>query len=347
MIEPHPVEFLAQALRTDRAPRLRPRHRAAGPVRARAQGGRAAAAHDVVARRAHRAGDDAGLVEGRRVGALAVDPQRAIAVDLGAHEVVVTLDDRRGIGIGPELAAQYVERDLDHPRATGRRIRQSPRDVGEIGAALVGVRGQSLQPDPAGVLQVRGADRRSQSATTRVDHQPQAPRVVGLQLDEVVAAAERPELQRRLASPQRRELGRSHVGVAQRRRQPRRVASRVAHHRDRARDPVEHPRGRGRVREGTRVHAELDRRHPAADVATDRGGEQRAERGQHHADADLLGEVHVGHHRDVRHVGRAQEPIERGADVRRRRRVPPRVECRGFRGHRRHPRAPRPGAVTT
>lgn len=87
---------------------------------------------------------------------------------------------------------------------------ERPLHVGEVGGARGSVGRESAQAAAdalaGGVVVI--ADRRAEPARAAVRHDPQAIVLVGLQLDEVIAAAERAELQAGAAAAQGLERGR-------------------------------------------------------------------------------------------------------------------------------------------
>jgi hypothetical protein len=137
-----------------------------------------------------------------------------------------------------------------------------------------------------------------------VHHEPQLLLVVGLHFEEVVAAAERSELDLHVASARRCSafVGELDVAVA---------AFRLANGRHASAQLREQPR-RGLLgveRDTRRVEAE--HQHAAADVAADGLRVGRVRRSDDRADAHVFGEVHVGHHRDVVHARSLGESFER------------------------------------
>ncbi len=158
--------------------------------------------------------------------------------------------------------------------------------------------------------QVEIADRLAHGARAAVQHQPQAVRLVRLQLDEMVAAAERAELQRSLALLQRLERARAERLGVELGRQAVRPLARVAYERDGSIEAGQH-RGRGAlVVEHRGLGVEGDGRHAAPDVSADRGGVEGAARGDHRADAHVGRQVDVRHHGDPPDVVAPREALE-------------------------------------
>src|SRR6185369_8480848 len=100
-----------------------------------------------------------------------------------------------------ELLGEDRAGGIDHRRAARRREVARERDVGEESASRVRF---GVEPLEAGAVARRGtpverAERRAERARSAVDREPERALLVALQLEEVVAAAERRELARGVA----------------------------------------------------------------------------------------------------------------------------------------------------
>jgi hypothetical protein len=134
-----------------------------------------------------------------------------------------------------------------------------------------------------------------------VHREPQLPLLVTLQLQEVVAAAERAELDAAIALLQGFE-----TRVAQRHGellgQPWRRPHGMHERRHGARELIQAARRHLRVAEVLGAGPQRQRDHSAADIAAHRRRQQPVPRRRDSADAHVLGDVRVGHDRHVNHV---------------------------------------------
>ena len=161
---------------------------------------------------------------------------------------------------------------------------------------------------------VEVADLVADAARAGVQRRPHRVRFVGRELDEVVAAAERAELQLPVridravvARGERLELLDAPRGAVAERS----VVVAGAHRNA----PLDARANRRRVGDVVARQRRLDGDHPAADVDADRRRDDRALCGQHRTDRRAFAVVAVGHHRDVledeRHRRRVLDLLQR------------------------------------
>ena len=254
----------------------------------------------------------------RRDGALAAEPDVLAEVPLALREVVVAVDPLLLLHGRADPVGELAHHPVHHLLAVEQGESLRPAELGdvavELGRALdqvgeVGVR----QRDPPrlhrrlGDLDVRLGDLVADAPAARVQEQPDRVRLVEADLDEVVAAAQRAELQLPVAGVRRRveaglgcqrlELGDARLGG-----------------RD---DLAVVGAGRGRhgpldlLAQGPAVGRQVGRRelrahgdHAAADVDADGGRHHGAERRDHRPDGGAEAQVGVGHQREVREYER-------------------------------------------
>jgi hypothetical protein len=232
---------------------------------------------------------------------------------------------------GGQMPVQRFEHELHHLLAVRPRVVLRPADrldvvievrraLGEVSEVAVG------QIDLLGVflrqLDEVGADRVADAAAAGVQHHPDAPGFIEAHLDEVVAAAQRAELQRPVRVPADAladagmPLQNFSEGLAETLRC---VAARAAlvvlreANRHVAADLVEHAFQAFLV-EIVRLQRQPRGHHAAADVDPDRGRNDGAQRRDHRADRGAYAKVHVRHGRDmVVHDGQPREVDELGA----------------------------------
>src|SRR5262245_40968930 len=168
--------------------------------------GRTPAPHDVAAS-AHATRDDAEVAGARADRALAREPDVLTEVPLAPDVVMVAVHRLAGHLEGGNMPRQRLEHEVHHFLSVGARVVLRPADrldvvvempctFREIGEIPI----RKLNPVSLGILlrqldEVR-ADRIADAAAARMQHDPDAVRLVEADLDEVVAAAERAELVR-------------------------------------------------------------------------------------------------------------------------------------------------------
>ena len=117
----------------------------------------------------------------------------AAGVDLERHMVVVTVEERLAVSLGAEELSENGRRGGDDPRPVGPCPPPRPGDVGKVGLPGVGRGVEGRKGAPRGERragEVPGGDRLPHPARPGMEHQPQAPLLVGLKLEEMIAAAE-------------------------------------------------------------------------------------------------------------------------------------------------------------
>ncbi len=161
-------------------------------------------------------------------------------------------------------------------------------------------------------------DRGPHGPGTAVDHRPQAAVGVGLEFEEVVAAAEGRELHAAVARGHRRERwGRERVessGGGSALATPARRGAR--------RHRAARPSRTARATDDSRSGAAARRTPPRPSRSRCRGRPRRGRRGRgagHHADAHAVGQVDVGDDRDALDTGRSREEVEGAAHLARQR----------------------------
>src|SRR6266581_2434723 len=185
--------------------RLAAAHAAPGTVGAGAQRlGVALAAHDVGAR-AHAARDDAELARARADRALARDVDALAEVLLLLDVVVMAVDRFAGDLERRKLAAQRAKDEFHHLAPVGESVVLRPthrldvvveecRALAEPGQIAVGKVDVALLRLPARRGDEIPAYAVADASTARVQHHPQVLAFVEAELDEVIAAAQRPHL---------------------------------------------------------------------------------------------------------------------------------------------------------
>lgn len=258
----------------------------------------------------------------RRDRALAMHPQRSVTVLLAADEIVVAVGVRAPFGLDPEQRSQFVRDPFDHRPPAEARIREGPIMVARVRARGGRTRGEI---SVARRRRVDVSDRLADPAGATVQHEPQITGWISLDLDEVITAAERAELN----PADRHFLAFQSAGRKRPFRELRwqhRVACAMPI--DGCRPPTREQhlrRGASIVQQGG---ASLDpqRRHATADIAADRAGPQPGMRRHHCANAHLIGEMNVGHGGDDGYIRIAQQPFERVPHRCRERSVGPHAE---------------------
>jgi hypothetical protein len=309
-------------------------------MRARAQRVGAAAAFDVIAGGSHRSGQDAGLSIERRHRALAMHKEIAPGMSLERDVIVVGRDDAVPLEGG-------VQRRLDHrPGLGGDR---PPTGFGEAScegdvAKIVGARlargPECAQPiaDRLRPIEMDSANRLTHRTRSAVHHQPQTVVLVGLQLEEVIPAAERGELEDPVAATNCLEPGIRERSFREVRGLRDRGAPMPPPRRNRRAEPGKDLGGDSRIAKRVGIGVHGDGEHAAADVSADGLRVDQRRRGDDDANADLFGKVHVGHHRDVVDVGRAPQAVDGLRHILRQRRRQPRAQRRHSQlSHRRPP----------
>lgn len=159
------------------------------------------------------------------------------------------------------------------------------------------------------------ADRLADAPGAAVQHEPETARLVGLQLHEVIPAAQRPELPGGLPVLQRLQAWSAQRARRQRAGKSGPVLVAVACERDCAIEPVEHPGGRPRVRQHGRISLEGQGCHAAPDVASHRVWVERVARADDCPDAHVRRQMSVGHDGDPPHVVASGQAVEGGGHV--------------------------------
>src|SRR5439155_17140282 len=178
---------------------LAPAHPATGAVTTGVVRELVAAAANDEALRPHGSGDDAQIPRLGADGPLSGDPDLAPAVDLASGVVVVAVDP--GDGLALRAVRELVQSGLHERLPVRHRVVLGPQhvpDVGvELGLALDEVR--EVRILEALVLQLRQRDVTvgelvTDSPGSGMHHEPHDPSLIDGDLDEVIAGAERPEL---------------------------------------------------------------------------------------------------------------------------------------------------------
>lgn len=180
--------------------RLRAAHAPAGAVGAGLEARGAALAANDVAARSHAAGNDAEFAAAGADSALARNPDIGAVVMLARDVVMVAVDDFAGHREGRQVTAQRRQHEIDHAGAVGGGVVLCPVHGGDIVGEL---RRPFAEPGQVAVgqLQLRSlglaprqfdevlADGVADAAAARMQHDPDALRLVETDLDEMVAAA--------------------------------------------------------------------------------------------------------------------------------------------------------------
>ena len=289
-------------------------HAAPGAVRAGVEAlRRAAAAHDVAAR-PHASRDDAELAFARADSALAREPDAFAEMKLSLDVIVMAVHRRFGRLEGGQMAMHRVQHQLDHLGAVRARVVLRPADrldvIIEMLRALGKVRQVAVRELQLGSFRVAlgeldevGADGVADAAASRVQHHPDAVRLVQAHLDEVIAAAERAELMHPARVPADALLDAGMLCQDARQAAAevlRRLDARVVvlvlldADRDVAGDLVKHL-AQGRLVEVVGGERQPRGDHAAADVDTDRRRDDRLERRNHRSHCRANPQMHVGH----------------------------------------------------
>ena len=249
--------------------------------------------------------------------------------------VVIAVDQARLVDRSPYQLRDHAGRRRHDPRPVRPGPGPGPADIGEVGLPrggryLEGRGAFGAMGNRAG--EVPSGDQLPHAARARMDHDPQHPLVVGLELEEMVSPAERAELPAPLARRSARELAIRKVFRGKCPFEPlRHRAGRGLEGRDGPGEPVEEEGGdAGIVRESLSRHIEAHRHHPATDVATDGGGVDESPRRQRHADTHLPCPVNIGHDRHPADIRGSAEPVEGSNDIGRERAGQPAMDRHPF-----------------
>ena len=270
-------------------------------------------AFDVEAERPHRARNHAGRRPPGGHRSLPVDPQELAEVFLPADVVVVAADGHRLRPLDLQPRPKNLGDRVPHGQSVRLREPPGPFLVEDVRHALVGVAVEGAHPGGLGRRpgEVVPLHLLPDGPRAAVDHGPQPVVAVGLELDEVVAAAQRAELEpalplgERLQRPVRQVARLSAPGERQR------AGAVPPPGRDALAEFPQHAAGVAGVAEGVGRGVERHRQHPAPDVSADGGGVEQAARRHRRPDAHVAGEVDVGHHRDVDDVVGPPDPLDR------------------------------------
>jgi hypothetical protein len=211
--------------------------------------------------------------------------------------VVVSADDRLPAGFRTKRALQDDGNFRRHRPSAGVCEVPCPRDVGEIPDPLVARGIERVKPaaNRLRMTEMMVADCRTNPSRSAVDHRPEPAVIIALELDEVVATAERRELDDAFGLTHRIQARMTESRRFQVRWRPDCCAAIPSTSGDSAAEPSEDSASSSRILERGRFHVETGRQHAAADVATDGLGIDQVRRRKDHADTDIRRKMHVWH----------------------------------------------------
>src|SRR3569623_826658 len=201
----HAGRLPRHVLDAERARGRRPAHFPARAVRARAERFRVALAAHHVGFRAHAARDNAELARACAYRTLARYIHLRAEMVFIRHIIVVAIDRFIGDAERRQLLPQRLEHQMHHLAAVRHGVILSPfhglqivaemvRAIAEIGEVPVRQRAEMLAHDLLREFDKILTDGIADAAAARVQHHPHVLVLVETQLDEVIAAAQSPEL---------------------------------------------------------------------------------------------------------------------------------------------------------
>src|SRR5258708_5849029 len=165
---------------------------------------------------AHRPRKHPALAPMRRHGALTVNPERAPAVALERHVVVVSRDRSLPAEVGSRRPGKHAARLLRHgpPGCAGKT--PCDGDIVRVFGASIGSCVERAKPTVYGLraCEMVIADRLAERSRSAVNHEPEPVLFVFLDFKEVVSAAERCEFDGAFRPAQRLQTGMAERGAA-------------------------------------------------------------------------------------------------------------------------------------